>query len=180
MGLEEEFEQGFAKIRESAASEALRLKHNYIGTEHLLLALIHSEIPPSHESSEHSEPGGLMWSQVGEIVSRSDAIPSEPEVYELVANVKDPMLIKGGIEYKTGEGSKEPTEPPSLIPRAKKVYEHAYSSYVSDREPRLPVYVHVLFGLLLEGEGLAAGELESINLDTLRPLAEKYRPELLT
>jgi len=180
MGLEEDFKQEFEEIRDSAVKEAIRLNHNYIGTEHLLLALISAgELAPDSPSID-SEPGDIQV-QVDQILGRLSSIPYDAVICNLVQDMGiDPFKIKSVIEFIVGRGQgKLSTETIKPTPRSERVNDIAYDNYRRDHEPRLPVKIHVLHGLYQEGEGVAASILESLGmrLDQSKLEAEKYRPK---
>ena len=121
-----------------AQEEAQNLKHNYIGTEHLLLGLIHEE----------NSTASVMLRNIG------------------VEGAK----IRTGVEFIVGRGDPNFPQPQAgLTPRSKRVIEEAVNearhlghSYIGTE--------HVLLGMLREGEGIAAGVLESqgVNLEKAR------------
>lgn len=195
MTLEEQFKEGVAKILGYAVEEARTLRHNYVGTEHLLLGLLHYEQPQMPAATQDAQrPQAqdaqfkFMWSQIEEIIKKHGAIPLkgarplEQEVVDLLQDAHaDYMRIRDQTLSLIGKGEKEiPAEAQlGLTSRSRKAMDHAYTSYINDKEPRLPMSIHILYGLLMEGEGVAAGILESsrITLQILKPLAEKYRPK---
>ena len=130
------------KVLQLAQEEAQRFNHDYIGTEHLLLALV-------------GEGEG-----VGVQVLRAMGVR--------------PAELRAAIEFIIGRGEPEPTGEPGLTPRSKKVLMLAV-----DESRRLQHdYVgteHLLLGLVREGEGIAAGVLESLDVNL-----EKVRAQVMT
>src|SRR6266542_6238371 len=133
----DKFTERARRVLTLAQEEALRFNHNYIGTEHFLLALIR-------------EGEG-----VGARALRNLGI----ELHK----------VRLAIEFIIGRGDRVVTGEMGLTPRGKKVIELAV-----DEARRLGHnYVgteHLLLGLVREGEGVAAGVLESlgVNLDKVR------------
>ena len=81
----------------------------------------------------------------------------------------DMEKVKSAVEYIIGDGDSSATGDIGLTPRAKKVIELA----VDEARRMSHQYIgteHLLVGLLREGEGVAAGVLESlgVNLDQVR------------
>ena len=119
-----------------AQDESLRLNHNYIGTEHLLLGLVRQDDGVAVKALENLGVGlDKIRNAVEFVIARGDRV------------------VSGG----------------GLTPRAKTVIE------LSAEEARQygHGYVgteHLLLGLIQEGEGIAAGVLESlgVSLDKAR------------
>ena len=179
MALDEDAKKEFERISAIAAEEAKSLGHDWIGTEHLFLALLRYEQPQKLADTQDPQLN-FMLSQVEEIVG-GYGIPLESDVASLLRDSHvDCMRVRNVILSIIGKREKEiPAEVlPGLTPRSKKVMKYANGSYADDREPRLPAPIHVLYGIFMEGEGIAAGVLESfgVTLEKLRHAAEKYRP----
>ncbi len=130
-----------------AQEEAVRFKHNYIGTEHLLLGLLREE------KGVAAQVLANLGVEIGQ--------------------------VRQSIESIIGRGERVVLGQVGLTPRAKKVIELA----VDEARRLTHQFVgteHLLLGLLREGEGIAAGVLESAGLsleqvrtETLRVLREK-------
>ncbi|MGE5335788.1 MAG: Clp protease N-terminal domain-containing protein, partial [Nitrososphaerota archaeon] len=143
----EKFTEGARLALSLAQEEAQRLNHNYMGTEHLLLGLVREEqsdflaVKMLQGLGVHPE---VVRGQVVHIIGRGDRIVME----------RGDRIVIGEIR---------------LTPRAKKVIELAV-----DEARRLNHHYlgteHLLLGLVREGEGIAAGVLESlgVNLDRAR------------
>ena len=132
------FSERARKVLELAESEARRFNHDYVGTEHLLLALVR----------EGEGVGARALTAMGAHLAK----------------------IRVAIEFIVGRGEPEPpAEAPGLTPRSKRVLQLAI-----DESRRMGHdYVgteHLLLGMVREGEGIAAGVLESVGvtLDTAR------------
>ena len=128
------FTDGAREAFSHANDEAQRLRHNYIGTEHLLLGILSVE---------------------GDVASRI---------------LKDVGLsvdtVRKTVELVTGTGPLEPIDPDviGLTPRAKRLIELA----VDEARQLGHEYVgteHLFLGLAREGEGVAVGVLESLNVN---------------
>jgi ATP-dependent Clp protease ATP-binding subunit ClpC len=138
----EKFSERARKVLSLAQEEAQRFKHNYIGTEHILLGL----------SKESEGVAAKVLSSLG--------IESNK--------------IQSSVEFIIGQGDRQTPNSLGLTPRAKKVIELSV-----DEARRLNhQYIgteHILIGLLREGEGIAAGVLESLgaSLEDVRKESEK-------
>ncbi len=126
------FNEHARRVLSLAQEEAQRFQHNYIGTEHLLLALVRLK-----EST-----AGQIFSEMGIELER----------------------VCSAVEFIIGRGDRIVLGEIGLTPRAKKVIELAI-----DEARRLEHHYigteHLLLGLVREGEGIAAGVLESMGLD---------------
>tara|TARA_Y100001960_G_C14777595_1_gene884294 strand:+ start:203 stop:2659 length:2457 start_codon:yes stop_codon:yes gene_type:complete len=93
----------------------------------------------------------------------------------------DSSKIQSSVEFIIGQGDRQTPETLGLTPRAKKVIELSV-----DEARRLNhQYIgteHILIGLLREGEGIAAGVLESLgaSLDAVRKESDKLISENVT
>jgi hypothetical protein len=134
------FDDAARKVLTVAQDEAQRFNHNYIGTEHLLLALV-----------------------------RVESVASEV----LRARGVDTAKVRTAVEFIIGRGDTNVSGEVGLTPRSKRVIELSI-----DEARRLDAgYIgaeHILLGLLREGEGIAAGVLESFGIDL-----EKLRDDVL-
>src|SRR5207249_2181792 len=131
------FTERARKVLQLAQEEAQRLKHNYIGTEHILLGLVR-------------EGDGVAGRVLKEVGVDFDKARSE-------------------VERIIGRGTSEVMGEMRLTPRAKRVIELA----VEEARRLNHNYIgteHLLLGLVREGEGIAAGVLESlgVSLDKVR------------
>jgi ATP-dependent Clp protease ATP-binding subunit ClpC len=138
----DKFTERARKVLSLAQEEAQRLKHNYIGSEHLLLGLVR----------EREGVAAKVLSNLG--VDLKEA-----------RNTVEAIIGRGGRVVQGEIG---------LTPRAKKVIELAV-----DEARRLNHnYIgteHLLLGLVREGEGIAAGALESLGVDLKKVRAETLR-----
>ena len=82
--------------------------------------------------------------------------------------------VRSAVEFIIGRGDRQSTEEIGLTPRAKKVIELAVDearrfshSYIGTE--------HLLLGLVREGEGIAAGVLESLGINLEKVRAETSR-----
>src|SRR5688572_16430354 len=134
----DKFTERAKKVLVLSQSEAQRLNHNYIGTEHLLLGLV-------------AEGEGIAAKV---LTNLNVGLEQVRFPVTCIIAIGDRMVI-GDI---------------SLTPRAKKVIDLAID------EARLlnHNYIgteHLLLGLIREGEGIAAGVLESLGVDMERARA---------
>lgn len=177
MAQEWQFEHGagiVGLIMGYAAEEARRLGHGYIGTEHLLLALL----PERKRLRKSKKTQVILWSQIEKIVYA--ATPQPTEAIDLLADMGvDYRNVRNAIKFMIGTDDKKGLiGPENMVPYAKRAYDLAYMSYIRDTEPRLPMSIYMLYGLLEVRQGVAAGILESLMItrESLEPFAEKYRP----
>lgn len=108
-----------------AQEESMRLDHNYIGTEHLLLGLL-----PSSE-------------------------------LELLIPANIQSRIDGAVRFIISPGGRNFYSDRGLTPRASKVVEFAADEARKQKLSQIDP-TSLLLGLLREGEGIAAGVLESL------------------
>ena len=138
----DKFTERARKVLSLAQEEAQRLKHNYIGTEHLLLGLVR----------EGEGVAAKVLSNLG-------------------VDLKE---ARNTVEAIIGRGNRVVLGEIGLTPRAKKVIELAV-----DEARRLNHHYigteHLLLGLVREGEGIAAGALESMGVDLEKVRAETLR-----
>jgi ATP-dependent Clp protease ATP-binding subunit ClpA len=125
------FTERARKVLSLAQEEAQRFKHNYIGTEHLLLGLIREE----------EGVGARVLNSLG----------------------ADADKVRRAIEFIIGRGDRIVLGEVGLTPRSKKVIELAVDEARSLGHHYIGTE-HLLLGLLREGEGIAAGVLESLGI----------------
>lgn len=123
--LTDEARQALARAEE----EAIGFKHNQVGTEFILLALL-----------QGNTTAARVLSRLG---------------------VED-YRIRGGITFILGQGIEAPTEA-KLVPRVMTVLEYAAEEAQRLGRPRVGPE-HILLGLVREGQGIAAGMLEMMNV----------------
>jgi hypothetical protein len=129
------FDDAARRVLTNAQSEATRLDHNYIGTEHLLLGII---------ADTDSPASGLL---------RSRGV--------------DLAKVRTAVGFIIGRGSEQASGEVGLTPRAKRVIELS----IEEARRMGDHFIgseHLLLGLLREGEGIAAGVLESLGIDLER------------
>jgi ATP-dependent Clp protease ATP-binding subunit ClpA len=134
------FSEQARKVLVLAEEEARRLNHNYMGTEHLLLGLI----------SLHESLAASVLRNLGIVQDR----------------------VRAAVEHIIGRGDTPVDGPLSFTPRAVVAAALAVSEALRmQRQANALVDPeHLLLGLLREGEGVAAGVLESfgVTLDRAR------------
>jgi ATP-dependent Clp protease ATP-binding subunit ClpC len=136
------FTERARRVLTLAQQEAQRFNHNYIGTEHLLLAL---------------------------------ALERDGVAATVLANLGvEHHRIHSAVSFIIGRGDRSVLGEIGLTPRAKKVIELAV-----DEARRLKHdYIgteHLLLGMVREGEGIAAGVLESLGANLERVREETLR-----
>jgi len=138
----EKFSERARRVLTLAQEEAQHLKHNYIGTEHILLGLVREE---------------------------------EGVAAKVLANLGVGLnKVRASVEFIIGRGEKAGAGETGLSPRARRVIELAIDearylghNYIGTE--------HLLLGLLREGEGIAAGVLDSFGITLERARAEVTR-----
>lgn len=127
----DKFTERARKVLSLAQEEAQRFKHNYIGTEHLLLGLVR----------EGEGVAAKVLQKLG----------------------VDLQAVRNAVEFIIGRGDRIVLGEIGLTPRAKKVIELA----IDEARRMNHHYIgteHLLLGLIREGEGVAAGVLESLGV----------------
>ncbi|HEY6284956.1 MAG TPA: Clp protease N-terminal domain-containing protein [Ktedonobacteraceae bacterium] len=145
------FTERASHVMALAVDEALRLEHNYVGTEHMLLGLV-------------SEGEGIAARVLSDFGIELDKTRNEiSSILKQGQEKSNPVLSKIKTAMMQGEivlAGRQAV----LTRRAKKVIELAVD------EARLlgHQYIgseHLLLGILREGEGLAVGVLENLGID---------------
>ena len=138
----EKFSERARRVLTLAQEEAQHLKHNYIGTEHILLGLVREE---------------------------------EGVAAKVLANLGVGLnKVRASVEFIIGRGEKAGAGETGLSPRARRVIELA----IDEARYLAHNYIgteHLLLGLLREGEGIAAGVLDSFGITLERARAEVTR-----
>jgi ATP-dependent Clp protease ATP-binding subunit ClpA len=131
----ERFNDPGKRVLALAQEEAVRLKHNYIGTEHLLLGLV----------LEGQSAAARALASLGVELSK---------VRTAVEFIIGP-----------GDAANMPSTPDELTisPRTKKVIEFAFDE-ARLLNHRLVGPEHLLLGLVREGQGIASGVIESLGV----------------
>ena len=152
-----------------AQTEARRLRARWIGTEHLLLALLAQETPSTSVLARH----GLTHDAVAEAIAayRSDDLDAEA----LSALGIDLDAIRESAEASFGPGAldaparkpgcAEPGKHIPFSPRAKKVLKLSLREALAMKSKAI-TDGHITLGLLSEGEGLAMRVLVDRGVDT--------------
>jgi ATP-dependent Clp protease ATP-binding subunit ClpC len=125
-----------------AQQEARQPQHTAIGTEHLLLGLIH-------------EDGGVAAKALLSLDISLGAVRDGVEA------------ARASAEESTGPGDATPTGSPAFTPRAKKVLELALREALQLGHSYIGTE-HILLGLVREGEGVGAQVLQSLGADLAR------------
>ncbi len=148
-----------------ADEEAALLNHNYIGTEHLLLGLLREEDGagasvlkemggPGEQSHEHHHPEPIAASVLKEMGVTLQA-------------------VRAFVEQVVGRGEPQPDDiVRPMTPRAQVVLSLVVSE--SWKASRIGTE-HLLLGLAREGEGLAAGALETLGVGLERLRTRVYQ-----
>jgi ATP-dependent Clp protease ATP-binding subunit ClpA len=159
----ERFTNGAREAVVAAEDEARRLGHGYIGTEHLLIAVL----------DQRDSIGGRLLAERGLTVERvRDEVrlvvgpgPIDPEALATIGIDLDE--VRRRVEEVFGAGALEPERRRCghvpFTPRSKKALEQALRAAV-DLDSKAIEADHVLLGVLAVGEGLAAKVLERAGL----------------
>ncbi len=151
-----------------AQEEARTLRHDHVGTEHLLLALLRLDTPTTAVLRRH----GLDHAEVAEAVTASaggdgldaDALRTLGIDLDAVRDVVEATFGPGALGPPSG-GRR--TSSPGHIPftaGAKKVLELSLREALAMRSNRI-TDGHIALGLLREGQGLAAKVLHDRGID---------------
>ena len=129
----DDFDESGKRVMAIAQDEAIRLNHNYIGTEHLLAAVVRVD---------SDGPAGRALVRLGVSLDK----------------------VRTALEFIIGKGDAAvaPSEI-TLSPRSRKVLEIARDEARRLGRPKVGA-AEILLGLVREGEGIAAGILESLGL----------------
>ncbi|WP_443072679.1 Clp protease N-terminal domain-containing protein [Streptomyces sp. RPT161] len=150
----------------ASQDEALAFRHDFIGTEHMLLGLAGTDESTAHEVlAEHGvdvsrarDETVRLWEEAGVVgtggQAAKDALSSIGIDVEEIRRQADSTFGTGAFQYPR----------PAYTARAKKALE------LSVREARALGHEdigteHVLLGLLAEGEGLAIKVLTALEVD---------------
>jgi hypothetical protein len=127
----ERFTDSARQVLVLAQEEARLLGHNFIGTEHLLLGILHQDSEAAHVLTELGA--------------------SPPAVRE---RVEETIGLAGG----------RPSGSPPFTPRSKKVLELSLREALQLGHSNIDT-VHILLGLVREGEGVACQVLVMLGID---------------
>ncbi|GAB2859157.1 hypothetical protein GCM10027176_71950 [Actinoallomurus bryophytorum] len=169
----ERFTDEARQVVQRAQEEARRLRHPYIGTEHLLLALLGGDGGPAAQAlrGRNLDPDDLRRRIVGIVTSEGDAL--DPEALatlgidlEEVRRVTEASFGPGALDVR---GGKVPSGHIPFSKRAKKALELSLREALRLGHKYIGTG-HILLGILREGEGLAAQVLATtgVDLDDLR------------
>lgn len=146
----ERFTEGARRAVVHAQEEAGRLRHDYVGTEHLLLGILRGP-------------------------SREDAGPEEHVAVAALGGLGITLAeareqVEGYVAY--GEDFED--RPVSFTPRAKRVLEHALREALELGHGRIGP-AHMLLGLTDEPDGIAARVLADMGADPATVRREVFR-----
>lgn len=170
-----------------AEQEARQLGAKYIGTEHLLLAILHLDGGIAHDVL--IEAGASYQSVRGAVTDVERPEPDGPDDAEALESIGiDLNAVKAKLEEAFGPGVLD--EPPPVkrgwfgrrrpatspgrlpfVPRSKKVLELSLREAIALKHNHIGTE-HILLGLIREGEGLAAKILHEQGID-LKQLRDK-------
>ena len=161
----ERFTPEARQVVEGAQQQARELRHDRIGTEHLLLALLTRQ---GTTSSAVLGRHGLTRSAVAGDVARFTG--TELDASALTAIGIDLDAVRTSVEATFGPGALDQGDRPRrsghipFTPRAKKVLELSLREAIALKS-RSITDGHLLLGLIREGEGLAAKVLHDRGVD---------------
>ena len=136
--------------------------------------------PALRQALQNAEYEAIRWKQenIGTehlLLGLIALPPEDPATVILNRLGVTPVQIKNSIEFIIGTGKVYlRKENPRLTPRSKKVIELAQDEARKTNDPAVTT-THLLIGLMHEGEGIAAGVLESLGVDLNRLRAEIAR-----
>ncbi len=159
------------QVVSNAQDEARQLGHRSVGTEHLLLALLHQD---SGVAGTVLRGTGLSYDEVQGHILRllgGDLLGDE-DAAALSAIGIDLDAVRAKLEQTFGPGALGAVGSSGRVPfapRAKKVIELALREAIRLRHGYIGTE-HILLGLVREGQGLAARAIveAGVTLDTLR------------
>jgi ATP-dependent Clp protease ATP-binding subunit ClpA len=165
----ERFTDEARQVVRRAQEEARRLRHPYIGTEHLLLALLGGDGDPAAQAlrGRDLDPDDVRRRILGIVTSEGDGL--DPEALatlgidlEEVRRVTEASFGPGALDVRGGRPF-----PSGHIPfgkRAKKALELSLREALRLGHKYIGTG-HILLGILREGEGLAALVLANAGVD---------------
>jgi len=198
----ERFTTAAREVVVASQQEARRLGHPFIGTEHLLLALIHE---PQSATARLLRPSGLDPAVVRTEIQRLVGDKFEPDLSFTEADAEDAAALKAigidlakvraAIEESFGTGALQLSKPTprrrglfgrrqggghlQFSGRAKKVLELSLREAIRLRHNFIAPE-HIMLGLLREGDGLACRILADHEVDFAKlraDLADSIRNE---
>lgn len=148
-GMFERFTDRARRVIVLSQEQARELNHNYIGTEHLLLGLIHE----------------------GEGVA-AQSLCQTLDQYLIPAMLED---ARSRVEKLVGKGEQAPSGHIPFTPRAKKIMEYALREALQLGHNYIGTE-HLLLALLREGEGVGAKVLVELgtDLDSVRQVVFRF------
>jgi ATP-dependent Clp protease ATP-binding subunit ClpA len=163
----ERFTQDARQVVVEAQTEAVRLHHGRIGTEHLLLSLLARQTPTSTVLARHGLTRDAVTDSVVGYVGSGDL-----DAEALGALGIDLDAVRSTVEASFGPGALDADRPRRgsprghlpFSPRAKKVLELSLRETLALKQKEISDG-HIALGLLREGEGLAAKVLHDLGVD---------------
>lgn len=181
----ERFTKPARQVVVGAREQARELGHHFVGTEHILLALLATEGPdPAVEALRESGVElATIRAEIGRMVGRGEPTDDDQEDFDpdaLRAIGIDPDRVRAKLEATFGAGAMDWLRSRgrstsrhgsriSMTRRAKKVLELSLREAVRMHYGYIDT-PHVLLGLLREGRGIAVHALRNsgVNLTELR------------
>ena len=162
----ERFTQDARRVVVEAQEEATRLHHGWIGTEHLLLALLGRSTATSAVLARHGLTRAAVTASVVGYVGSGDL-----DAEALGTLGIDLDAVRSTVEASFGPGALDADRSPRstrghipFSPRAKKVLELSLRETIALKQKEISDG-HIALGLLREGEGLAAKVLHDLGVD---------------
>lgn len=172
----ERFTKDARQVVIDARDQSRRLGHRYVGTEHLLLALLHAESATATLLKQAGLTGDGVQAAIERLVAQPQIL-SEADAEALRHIGIDIDAVRAKLEETFGPGALEPEVPPTryglfgrkvsggpFTPRSKKVLELALREAIRLKHNWIGTE-HILLGLIREGEGLAAKIMADANID---------------
>ncbi|HLM05248.1 MAG TPA: Clp protease N-terminal domain-containing protein [Blastococcus sp.] len=163
----ERFTQAARQVVVDAQAEARELQHGWVGTEHLLLALLEQSTPASEVLGRHGLTRRSVRAAVASTLSGVDL-----DADALTTLGIDLAAVRDKVEEAFGPGALDGPGPRAAgreghLPftrRAKKVLELALREAIALKDKTIGDG-HIALGLLREGEGLAMKVLADHGVD---------------
>jgi ATP-dependent Clp protease ATP-binding subunit ClpC len=150
-----------------AQEEARTLNHNYVGTEHILLGLIHEGEGVAARALESLNISlEAVRQQVEELIGRGHAAPTDHPPFTPGAKKALEAASRQAEEIIFG-GHAPPAGHIPFTPRAKKVLELSLREALNLGHNFIGTE-HILLGLIREGQGVAAQVLQTLGADLNR------------
>jgi ATP-dependent Clp protease ATP-binding subunit ClpC len=168
----EKFTDRAKRVLVLAQDEAMQQKHDYIGTEHVLIGLagVRGSVAGDVLHDKGVTPQALREETARVLVDNGVPVNDPQAATEALASIGiDVEEIRRKADETFGPG-KFHFPRPAFTPRAKRVLEYTLRQAVELDSATIGTE-HILLGILAEGEGVAVKVLRNldVDVDSLRP-----------